>query len=844
MLASYTKTTTTTMERDNLPTTPKTPTASAWWALMEDQSYDEGKTATTSQPDTKCGTGTRWATSFWGMLIPNNPSDEFEGESYIREQSANPTSLPANETIALDEETTEKSKLRFDPDGQNAESFFQLFQINCSNLQTAAFSKMVEIEEELGDHIEKVESPCKLLSKPTDAVFDEYDDPSHEIDSECDDSGIIITEHRESPDILNELKEDIPFLRLRSTATISSKYKEILGSIASPSDVESAMKTTPQLSQRMSGVEAMYSSAKQPTARKFPGENSIDQLNDNAVQAQMKESYQQTRTTRTAKTENTTKASDVAPPETIVLNHKADIRDVSLSIVGTFSVDEIVKKVSTLTTAGEFSHYSSDVDMIHSNDSKMCIPPLLMQKLATLKNLKLSRSQSSAQSIKTTAFHTLHNDFNGESSENRQIDDLFTENGGKNHAYVAFFRRGLKATQSIRLYQHSIPEVFPILDNEVVVHVEASTVSQTDLQIRRGDFWGENSQRALNLPIVPGVAFAGIVYQTTQSGFRTGLNVGDRVIALVQVGANSRHLCIGSDQLVKVPEELNDPCSAACIPEIYLSAFQALHMGQKNGGRYRKTSLAGKHILVLGGTSVFGQALIEVAVAAGCSTVYATGSDKQFPAIYEAGGAPLGRDPRLWRSLLSQKVDILVGIDNSVGVSDFIEEYLKLLSRNGRMILVCSPDRDEPTTQVHDALIELFKINGRKLTLYNVFDMWERELKQCKRDLTHLLKLLGDGSIQPNILESITLNKVARAQDLMEGKKVNGFLICEPWIKGKRKREVISNQVYAESASKSASQEFVATVNTMNSDHCENSTELSGNDFIPIEPAVSYEIKT
>jgi NADPH:quinone reductase-like Zn-dependent oxidoreductase len=207
---------------------------------------------------------------------------------------------------------------------------------------------------------------------------------------------------------------------------------------------------------------------------------------------------------------------------------------------------------------------------------------------------------------------------------------------------------------------------------------------------------------------------------------------------------------------------------------------------------------------------LIGRALIEVAVAAGCSTVYATGKERQFQTIYDAGGAPLGRDPRLWRSLLSNKVDLIIGIDHSVGKSEINEDHVALLSRSGRLVLLCNPDRDETTVRIHGELIDFFKVNGRKLNLYNVFDAWENELKQCKRDLLHLLKLLFDGSIRPRILESIALNKVARAQDLLAEKKLNGFIICEPWMKAKKKEGYGVGEVYAESASKSMSNESLS----------------------------------
>jgi hypothetical protein len=186
--------------------------------------------------------------------------------------------------------------------------------------------------------------------------------------------------------------------------------------------------------------------------------------------------------------------------------------------------------------------------------------------------------------------------------------------------------------------------------------------------------------------------------------------------------------------------------------------------------------------------------------------VYATGKDKQFLAIREVGGAPLGRDPMQWGSILERKIDIIIGIDNSIGKSELKKEHLELLGRNGKIVLLCAPDREVKDVIELDELAEITENTGRKLFHYNVFEAWYADLKQGKRDLTHLLKLLAEGSIQPKILERIPLSRVSKAQDLMEDKKLSGFIICEPWIKGKRKAFIPGTTVYAESASKSTAE--------------------------------------
>lgn len=469
--------------------------------------------------------------------------------------------------------------------------------------------------------------------------------------------------------------------------------------------------------------------------------------------------------------------------------------------------DDLIRGMSTLTTeGGDYSKYMQHNQKLLSSGrlpSKMCMPPLLMK----LKNIKLAKNSSSLSRAETTTSRTIVNKLGTIAEASTKKDATFEyDHDTKKHCYVAFFRRGPKAAPILRSYEHPIPPVFPTMESEVVVRIEASTVSSTDLQIRQGDFWGEQDRKALKLPIIPGITFSGVVIQAVNNGYRTGMRSGDRVIGLVRAGANARHISIDSDQLVKVPEQIRDSAALSTLPEIYLSAFQALHLGQKHGARYRKTSLTGKVVLVLGGATSLGRALVELALAAGCGTVYATGKQKQYKDIQKMGGAPLGRDPLQWSSILQGKVDLVVGIDESIGKTELQAEHMPLLTTNGKVVLLCAPDLEKDTVinlEEHTEAASTF--SGRKIHMLNLFDSWEEDIKPCKRDLTHLVKLLADGSIRPKILEKIPLSKVAKAQDLMEGKKVHGFIICEPWMTGRKHTEIEDDEAEKEQSPRAAS---------------------------------------
>lgn len=405
-----------------------------------------------------------------------------------------------------------------------------------------------------------------------------------------------------------------------------------------------------------------------------------------------------------------------------------------------------------------------------SNFQKSCFSP------------KFRKSDSGSLAITNTS-STISTALSKQSKKTIDAKDeglTITDQGESNfyHAYIAYYERGPVARKVSRLYEHPAPSAFPTLNGEIVVRIAYSTVSHTDCAVRRGFYWGDDSIAPLNLPIVPGVSFSGYVTQLNRASMRTGLRYGDRVISLVRVGANARHICISRDSVVKVPDELTDDKRIACLPEVYLGAFQVLHMGQRNGNRYKKTSLAQKTVLILGGATILGKALIELCNAAGAYTVYATGKDRHFTRIEAAKATPLNRDPRHWYSLLKGRIDLIIGLDNNTfGHSENSAQHLEVLSSKGCAILFGAPER------TCDATLS----DRKKIFVYNVFDSWEKDVKQGKRDLTHLCKLLLEGAIDPHVLETIPLCQIPQAQDAVEHRDFNSFLLCDPWMQLKRK---------------------------------------------------------
>lgn len=430
------------------------------------------------------------------------------------------------------------------------------------------------------------------------------------------------------------------------------------------------------------------------------------------------------------------------------------------------------------------------LDDIRTSRSCITTPGLFRRRRQNLPFSKKDADGPPSTIITTPLSHQNHPDSipasNSEPMKKRGSQD--DKESRSRHAYIAYFTRGpqVRASKSMRLYEHPSPAQFPTLDYEVVVKVQVSTVSETDGKIRRGEYWGDGTtSHPLNLPVVPGTAFYGTLVQLDHRNAAKGVGwkIGDSVISLVRVGANSRHLCIGYDRLVKVPDGVH-PSLAVCLPEAYLTAFQALHIEQTRSRRYGTNSLRDKSILILGGTTKVGRALIELAVCAGSGTVYATSkSERLFSQVEDAGGIPLDKDPHHWYSLLVGKMDLVICVDcEDMQMSELKYEHIQTLTKGGRVVLLNGPEYQG------EKVVDLSKVDdhsrgtSRRLYHYNVFEAWESDMKQGKRDLEHLLELLSKKAIQPKIYERIPLSKVPRAQEVVLKKALTGFIVCEPWL--------------------------------------------------------------
>lgn len=319
-------------------------------------------------------------------------------------------------------------------------------------------------------------------------------------------------------------------------------------------------------------------------------------------------------------------------------------------------------------------------------------------------------------------------------------------------------------------------------------------MSETDCLIRRGKWW-LHEQPAL--PTTPGVDMVGKVFHIKKTIEELyGLRPRQTVMSLMSWGGNSRYAIIHPNQLVKVPDGL-DPAEVTCLPETYLAAFQCLHMGQHGSKRYGDNSLTGKSVLIVGCMSNnMGRAIIELALHAGVTSIYATCKKKHWQTLTSYGVLPLSQDPDDWIQRIEGTIDLVLAPNGNSREDVTPVHFRALLPKQGQLIL-CGRrfvGNDIPIDEWKKQQLPLACGRNKALVnilnqsqAYDVYEQWLYKLELCKKDLVFLLGLLERGLLKPEVLDRLPLTKVAKAEDLLESKRLPGFLVCEPWMRSKKR---------------------------------------------------------
>ena len=292
----------------------------------------------------------------------------------------------------------------------------------------------------------------------------------------------------------------------------------------------------------------------------------------------------------------------------------------------------------------------------------------------------------------------------------------------------------------------------------VLVEMEAAGVAFNDITTREG----RNPGR---LPPVIGFDVVGRVVAVGPNVVRPVL--GDRVAALVGTGGYASHVLIAAERAVDVPDRL-DAATVDALVLNYLTAYQMLHRVAR--------AESGQSVLVLGAAGGVGSALVELAVLAGLHVI-GTSSPERRPAV-ENNGAKWVRaaadggdrvdaafDPVGGPSLsLTRRATQRRGIVVSFGFSHSVDADHSKIGGLARTLAALALARVTPGPRVH---------------LYTVERSVQKDPAAYREDLTHLIDLLYDGRLHPDVT-TMPLTQAAAAHRRLQDRKVTGKIVLVP----------------------------------------------------------------
>lgn len=299
---------------------------------------------------------------------------------------------------------------------------------------------------------------------------------------------------------------------------------------------------------------------------------------------------------------------------------------------------------------------------------------------------------------------------------------------------------------------------------QVRVRIRAAGLNFPDTLIIR-DLYQTKPPR----PFAPGGEIAGDI-EAVGEGV-TGVDVGDRVLALTGFGGFASHILVNANSVVKIPDAMPYE-DAACFIFTYGTSHHAL--------KDRAELKAGESVLVLGAAGGVGAAAVELAKAAGATVIAAVSSQEKADFCRALGADevivyPLEMDRDAQKSF-SDEIKRLTnkkGVDvvyDAVG-GDYAEPAIRALAWKGRFLVVGFP-AGIPKIPLNLALLKGAQIVG---VFWGASVRYEPE--SHAENMADLFQMYANGQVKPRISASFPLERAADALIMMQDRKVLGKVV-------------------------------------------------------------------
>jgi len=268
-----------------------------------------------------------------------------------------------------------------------------------------------------------------------------------------------------------------------------------------------------------------------------------------------------------------------------------------------------------------------------------------------------------------------------------------------------------------------------------------------------------------SLPFIPGKGPAGVV-AALGPGVTT-LRVGDRVLAMAEVGGYAEAVAVAADQCHPLPSRMSF-AEAASAAVVYDTSWVAL--------RGRTRLAAGETVLVLGASGGVGHAAVQLARAMGAGRVLGGISRPERAAAVRANGADAIIDlsrPDLHDSLREQVyaetdgrgADIII---DPLGGKVF-EAAIRALAWCGRLVVIGFAAGGIPTLRTNYLLLKNIEVSGLQITDYR-----KRRPSELRTAYAEIFGFYELGLVKPAPATLFPLERAGEALAALRDRRIDG----------------------------------------------------------------------
>ncbi len=294
---------------------------------------------------------------------------------------------------------------------------------------------------------------------------------------------------------------------------------------------------------------------------------------------------------------------------------------------------------------------------------------------------------------------------------------------------------------------------------EILVRVEATALNRADTLQRRGLYPPPTGES----PIL-GLEMAGEVV-----ALGVGVSdwkVGDRVCGLLAGGGYASYAVIHEEMALPVPARM-DYTEAAAIPEVFLTAYQAL--------RWLAATQPGETVLIHAGASGLGTAAIQLAREMGAHSIVTASAPKHDTCLELGAEIAIDYRVRDFAEVALEHTDNK-GVDVIIDVigGPYFQKNLQTLRPDGRMVMLALMGGAKPReTDLSPVLAKRLSILGSTLRSRNL----DYKIALTKDFQTFAWPLFNNGHLRPVIDSVMDWKEVAEAHARMDANQNQGKIV-------------------------------------------------------------------